>query len=361
MELANIVLLRQMLVTLRHMLVCLRHMAKLRASIVTAVLQFVAGSGGDAARVRAAAGLREGDLLDPDRMLEIDRLAALLAKAADELRDPVFGLRLGANFDLEAFGLVTYAVLNASTVEIGIRNLVRYMSSLIQGADAELSVRHGVAALRTLSDGADPEAFRHVYDGAMLMVLRILRQLAGAAEARPREVLLVHRAPADTREHRRRFGIEPRFGQRENVIRFDAALLAREVGGADRSLLPVVEQRLHEVLAADPAEEPWLARLRLEVALRLCDGHPTLPDVAPEVGMSTRTLQRLLADRGLAYRDLVQAARRRLAFEYLERSDTELTQIAFLLGYSDQAAFAHAFQRWTGTSPGAHRRARRER
>jgi len=329
-----------------------------RASLVTAVLHFVAGSGGDPARVRAAAGLRDGDLLDPDRMLEIDRLAAVLANAADELRDSVFGLHLGAKFDLEAFGLVTYAVLNASTVEIGIRNLVRYMSSLVEGADAELSVRRGVAALRARSDRADPEAFRHVYDGAMLVVLRMLRRLTGAAAWRPLEVLLVPRAPADTREHRRLFGVEPRFGQSENEIRFDAALLAREVAGADRSLLPVVEQRLNEVLAADPAEEPWLARLRIEIASRLCDGHPTLPDVAPEVGMSTRTLQRLLAERGLAYRDLVQAARRRLALEYLERSDTELTEIAFLLGYSDLAAFAHAFQRWTGTSPGAHRRAR---
>ena len=333
-------------------------MTNVRASLVTAVLHFVAGSGGDPARVRAAAGLRDGDLLDPDRMLEIDRLAAVLANAADELRDSVFGLHLGAKFDLEAFGLVTYAVLNASTVEIGIRNLVRYMSSLVEGADAELSVRRGVAALRARSDRADPEAFRHVYDGAMLVVLRMLRRLTGAAAWRPLEVLLVPRAPADTREHRRLFGVEPRFGQSENEIRFDAALLAREVAGADRSLLPVVEQRLNEVLAADPAEEPWLARLRIEIASRLCDGHPTLPDVAPEVGMSTRTLQRWLAERGLAYRDLVQAARRRLALEYLERSDTELTEIAFLLGYSDLAAFAHAFQRWTGTSPGAHRRAR---
>lgn len=335
-------------------------MAKLRAGLVTAVLQFVAGSGGDPGRVRAAAGLREGDLLDPDRMLEIDRLAAVLAAAADELRDDVFGLHLGANFDLEGLGLLTYAVLNAPTVEIGFNNLVRYLGTLVEGAEAELATRRGVASLRMRIDGADPVAFRHLHEGGMLVALRMLRHLAGAS-AKALDILLAHRSPADTGEHRRRFGVLPRFGQRTNEIRFDAALLARAVAGTDRSLLPVVEQRLQEVLAADPADEPWLARLRLEIASRLCDGHPTLPDVAPEVGMSTRTLQRLLAERGLAYRDLVQEARRRLALEYLERSDTDLTEIAFLLGYSELAAFAHAFQRWTGTSPGAHRRTRRER
>lgn len=333
-------------------------MAKLRAGLVTAVLQFVAGSGGDPGRVRAAAGLREGDLLDPDRMLEIDRLAAVLAAAADELRDDAFGLHLGANFDLEGLGLLTYAVLNAPTVEIGFNNLVRYLGTLIEGAHAELATRRGVASLRVGIDGADPVAFRHLQEGGVLLVLRMLRRLAGAG-AQPLEILLTHRAPADVREHRRRFGVLPRFGQRTNEIRFDAALLAREVAGTDRSLLPVVEQRLQEVLDADPSEEPWLARLRLEIASRLCDGHPTLPDVAPEVGMSTRTLQRGLAERGLAYRDLVQEARRRLALQYLERSDTDLTEIAFLLGYSELAAFVHAFQRWMGRSPGAYRRARR--
>lgn len=335
-------------------------MAKLRAGLVTAVLQFVAGSGGEPARVRAAAGLREGDLLDPERLLELDRLAAVLAAAADELADDAFGLHLGANFDLEGLGLLTYAVLNAPTVEIGLNNLVRYLGTLIEGARADLSRRGSVAALRMRIDGADPVAFRHLHEAGVLLVLRMLRRLAGSA-AQPLELAFAHRAPSDTREHRRRFGVLPRFGQRANEIRFDASLLAKEVRGTDRSLLPIVEQRLQSVLGADPAEDPWLARLRLEIAVRLCDGHPTLRRVAPEVGMSPRTLQRLLSERGLVYRDLVQEARRRLALEYLERSDTDLTEIAFLLGYSELAAFAHAFARWTGGSPGAHRQRARAR
>ena len=138
-------------------------------------------------------------------------------------------------------------------------------------------------------------------------------------------------------------------------------MLSREVRNADRSLLPVVERRLQEVLRAEPGAEPWLAALRVEVASRLCDGHPSLADVAPDLGLSVRTLQRRLAERGLVYRDLVQGTRRQLALEYLERGDTDLTEVALLLGYAELAAFAHAFRRWTGASPGAHRRARRTR
>lgn len=336
-------------------------MARIRAGLAAAVLHFVAGSGGDPARVRAAAGLREADLLDPERMLEVDRLAAIFACAADELDDPAFGLRVGANFDLQALGLVTYAVLNAATVEIGVNNLVRYLGTLVHGAHAELATSRGVATLRATLEGVASEPFRQVFDGGLLLLLRMLRRLVGDAAWRPREVLLMHGAPADTAEHHRLFGVLPRFGQRSNEIRFDASVLHVEVSGADRSLLPVVEQRLQGVLAAEPGDAPWLAALRVQIASRLCDGHPCLPAVAPGIGLSTRTLQRNLAERGFAYRDLVQEARLQLALHYLERTETDLTEIAFLLGYAELSAFAHAFRRWTGRSPGAHRRASRGR
>jgi AraC-like DNA-binding protein len=280
-------------------------MARIRAGLVTTVLHFVAGAGGHPARVRAAAGLREGDLLDPERMLEVDRLAAIVACAAGELEDPAFGLHLGANFDLEAL--------------------------------------------------------RHVYEGGLLLLLRMLRRLVGDADWRPIGVAMVHSAPGDTAEHLRLFGVAPTFAQHANEIRFDASILPMEVSGSDRSLLPAVEQRLQEVLDADSTDEPWLAKLRVQIASRLCDGHPSLQDLAPQLGVSARTLQRQLAERGLVYRDLVQQTRHQLAFQYLERSDTDLTEIAFLLGYSELSAFAHAFRRWTGRSPAAHRRAREPR
>lgn len=332
---------------------------RIRAELITAVLQFVAGAGGNPAQVRSAAGLRAGELIDPERLLDVDRLAATVDAAAHDLGDPAFGLHLGANFDLEGLGPLSYAVLNAPTAAIGVANLVRYMGGLAHGVRLEL-VRHGgEAVLRGAVGGAERADARHLNEGGILVMVRMLRRLAGTDDWHPRAVSFVHPRPVDVSEHVALFGVEPQFGHRGNEIHFDARVLAREVRHADRSLLPVVERRLQEVLRAEPGDEPWLAALRVEVASRLCDGHPSLADVAPDLGLSARTLQRRLAERGLVYRDLVQGTRRQLALEYLERGDTDLTEVALLLGYAELSAFTHAFRRWTGASPGAHRRARR--
>ena len=253
---------------------------------------------------------------------------------------------------------MTYAVLNAGSVETGLHNLVRYLDCIVQGLRPQLATRRGETTLR-VSVALRRATARHLQEGGMLIFVRMLRRLIGDGQWRPRAVVFAHERPADVAEHVRHFGVTPTFGARQNELRFDAAVLQREVHDADRSLVPIVEQRLQEVLGVDAGDEPWLRELRVRIASRLCDGHPSLAQVAPDLGLSARTLQRRLAERGLVYRGLVQEARLRLATQYLEQSDTDLTEVAFLLGYAEQSAFTHAFRRWTRRSPGAHRRAHR--
>lgn len=50
-----------------------------------------------------------------------------------------------------------------------------------------------------------------------------------------------------------------------------------------------------------------------------------------------------------------------VATRYLKESETNLTDVAFLFGYSELSAFSNAFHRWTGTSPGSFRRSSRKR
>lgn len=89
---------------------------------------------------------------------------------------------------------------------------------------------------------------------------------------------------------------------------------------------------------------------------RACGATPSLTSLAAEAGMSERTLQRRLQDRGVRFRDLLEEARRQVAIELLTAGDTPIAEIAWRLGYSDTTSFAHAFRRWTGVSPGAARR-----
>jgi AraC-like DNA-binding protein len=77
--------------------------------------------------------------------------------------------------------------------------------------------------------------------------------------------------------------------------------------------------------------------------------------VAKKMAMSPRTLQRQLKERGMEFKKLVEDTRRRFALSYLKNRRNTLTEIAFLLGYSEASAFTRAFRRWTGSPPLVYR------
>ena len=88
----------------------------------------------------------------------------------------------------------------------------------------------------------------------------------------------------------------------------------------------------------------------------LPSGTPAEETIARAVAMSSRSLQRRLSEEGSGYKELLAEVRRELAREYVEERDASMTDIGFLLGFSDVSSFSRAFKRWFGRSPAAARR-----
>src|SRR5690606_37042051 len=84
---------------------------------------------------------------------------------------------------------------------------------------------------------------------------------------------------------------------------------------------------------------------------RLPYGAATIEGVAARLRMSTRTLQRRLRDWGFAFEEMVDDVRHAEAVRRVAAGQESMVEIAFMLGYSDQAHFTRAFRRWTGMAP----------
>ena len=80
---------------------------------------------------------------------------------------------------------------------------------------------------------------------------------------------------------------------------------------------------------------------------------------ARSLQMSPRTLGRRLQHEGTTFKHLLDDLRRRMALRYVDGQELGLSEIAFLLGFSQTAAFHRAFKRWTAQTPLEYRRQRR--
>jgi AraC-like DNA-binding protein len=110
-------------------------------------------------------------------------------------------------------------------------------------------------------------------------------------------------------------------------------------------------------LGAEPSSDRgFLTALRAAIDASIRHGHPDIARTAKAIGVSVRTLQRRLADRGMTYRRVVDQVRFRAARDLLSGSDEQLAKIAQDLGFADASSFTRAFGRWTGMAPIVFRR-----
>ena len=101
-------------------------------------------------------------------------------------------------------------------------------------------------------------------------------------------------------------------------------------------------------------------KLSIDAVCRLIDallprGYPVIEEVAGLLCVSPRTLQRLLAEAGVSYSQMIERCRCKSACQSLETTRTPIQDIATSLGYRDVSSFSRAFRRWTGTAPRAYR------
>ena len=140
------------------------------------------------------------------------------------------------------------------------------------------------------------------------------------------------------------------FGQPENWF-IDSPDLSIPLLSANPALLEMLDAQAQQLLGQLDQRGPLSRRILQILALRITVAVPSLEEVAAEVAMSERTIQRELRTENISYRQLVEAVRKELAVQHLARPGASAVEAAFLLGFSEPSAFTRAFRRWTGAPP----------
>ena len=153
----------------------------------------------------------------------------------------------------------------------------------------------------------------------------------------------------------RHFGCRVRFNADRNALVFRSSDLDRPFVTQNEELVAIIGTHLDSELKARTASVNVGQQVKITLRRSLAGKRPTLRDVAQELALSARTLQRRLTNAGITFQQLVEETRRELAHHYLKQRTVELNEAAFLLGFEDANSFFRAFQEWEGTSPGEWR------
>jgi AraC-like DNA-binding protein len=203
---------------------------------------------------------------------------------------------------------------------------------------------------------AEIEFLDQIMSCAFAIAANILRALCGP-EWRPSAVLFAFSRPGNVESYRRHFGVRPHFDAERSGIVFPTRWLGKAIPGADILLHKLMEERVRELKLT--TGDSIVTRVRRLLRTMVRTPKCSVGEVADQMGMHVRTLNRELAAAGTTFLMLREEARKELACQLLDRTRLTTHEIATILGYTDAATLTRAFRRWTGSTPSRWRASRR--
>jgi AraC-like DNA-binding protein len=280
------------------------------------------------------------------------QLWGLLAEATG---DPCVGLAIGAQVKTTSFHALGFAWLASSSIFEELQRLQRYFKVISNvPIDIQLIDTGSTYRFEMRNPEIDEQGPPESVDAFFMAIIKLCRITRDNHFSPTRVGLVVQHKENHLSRYVDAFSAPVEMGAAVDYIEFDKAECDAILPGKNIDLAIANERVLDNyVQALDPDKVSTQVK-ELLIAL-MPSGHASQDDVARRMNRSLSTLQRQLSSEGKNFKDIRDETRRSMAEQYIEEGEYSLSQIAFLLGFSDQSNFSRAFKRWTGTTPGEYR------
>ncbi|MFW3172881.1 AraC family transcriptional regulator [Geodermatophilus sp. CPCC 206100] len=311
----------------------------------------------DAGRMLARVGLEAADLADPDRWVPAVAVARLLEWSAAESGREDFGPQLAQLRRLSTVGALSVVLREEPDLRSVLQLLIRYEHSYNEAIQVTLTEADGLATMAGWLQLGEPAPTRQLQELAVAALIGLVRRFR-EPQWQPRMVCFTHPPPRDPTPYRLLLGPALRFGHEFTGVVFSARDLdsANALADADDPMILTYTRQFLRLLPP-PHTRDVVDRVRELVQALLPLRRCTMPQVARALGVTTRTLHRLLAARQESFAAIVGDARAGLAERYLASDRYTISDVSDRLGFAASSAFSRWFRRRFGVSPTAWREA----
>jgi AraC-like DNA-binding protein len=325
-------------------------------TMIHALSMYASRIGVDVSSPYQNAGIQSVLLDDPEIRIPAVQFHDLWLEIASSSGDLDFGLHF-AETSRNQLGddFLAAVMFNCPTVGLAMEKLIRYHALTTDVIQIQHRSGDDQASYTWETFPADYPLDRHI---AEAVTSRIYFTLENLSRGRIRfvEIRFSHSRPESISEHNRIFACPLIFDRKQNEIIIQQEGLELPIPLANPKLLEPLEAIAQNLLNELFAPDTWAERVIHLISKTLLDGQkPSLERIAHELTVSTRHLQNKLRAEDVTYRTLLDQVRKEMALGYLKEPGINIFDTAFLLGFSDQSSFNHAFKRWTGMTPGEFR------
>lgn len=324
--------------------------AHIRARALTGFADLVTDLGGGVDSLMRQHRLDPRHLDDGESMIDFRQMIHMLEFAAKQFDCPDFGLRLAQRQGLDVLGPLALVVRNSADVHDALiavsRHLPYHSSSLrLEFGPAATPGCHYLGYDIVLSGCPKRRQTVELAIGVALKALLLLVQDKNLIE----QVLFRHSPNMAAADYRRHCRCRVRFEQEINAVVFRSEALAMPVADSNPDIRRVAEAFVAGVVTAYASD--LRGQVEALIQRQLSSPQCCIAEIADQLAMHPRTLQRRLAALGLRFDVLIDNLRKERVAEYLAQPGMRLVSVAHAVGYTQQTTLNRSCQRWFGKTP----------
>jgi AraC-like DNA-binding protein len=274
-------------------------------------------------------------------------------------RNQHFAYHTGLRFHVSTYGMYGFALLSSTDFRRTMAFAVEYHQLAAPLVDIQFLEQDKLAVWVMTPfpyPQVDAPLYKFIVELQAGVHVSLHRDFMGQSFA-PSELHFTFGRPRGAERDVEAFGCPVLYGQPENKLFFDANWLNGTPNLGNQVTYSELSQLCDKLLSELKLNTGLAGKVR-EIILANLDQPTSFERVAGRLNMSLRTLRRKLEQEGTSFRELIDEMRAHAAIRYVRDTNLTIEDIAFALGFSDAAAFRHAFRRWTKSAPNEYRRAR---
>jgi AraC-like DNA-binding protein len=293
-------------------------------------------------------------MFDAGARISLEQFQRLDLRAAELSGDESFGLRGAQYFRPAHLGPLGFAWLASSTLRTAFQRLSRYARVINEKLTITLEEQDHLFAV-TLYAELPLLKDRIREDGQLAAVIQFCRTIAGV-DFNPAKVQFRHAEPRNTAPYYELFRCPVSFSAKSTTFFVHLSAIDERLTGSNDQLAKLNEHIVVKYLAHSERND-IVNRVKAAIIDGLSTGAVTEASVAEDLHMTPRNVHRKLTQHETSFKQLLTEIRRELAQQYIQDRSKTLTEISYLLGFSEVSSFSRAFKNWTGQPPSEVRQA----
>jgi len=300
------------------------------------------------------AGIDPELLCNPNARIGVGKVDKLWQQATEIIADPCFTVKMAEFWHPSQIGALGYAWLASSTLRRAFKRAERYIHVVSEKLDLELSdTPAGLKLQVSLDDSALALPQRH--DLVLTTLMHMCRFNFGD-ELVASKVTMAHPEPECSDRFVDYFRTEIQFDADRTSLTLARADVDKLLPSANKQIALMHDEMLMKYLI-DIKQGDLVQQVKSIILENLPDGTVNEKLIAEQLNLSERSLQRRLQEHQTTFRLILESVREMVAKQYIKNPMNRMSDITFLLGFSEQSAFSRAFKKWTGKSPVEYRKA----